>query len=122
MTKSNKNSKVRQKLTAAIALLENENPGQPIRISALCRVAGVNRSNIYASHADLIAKLKRRESGNFTKEPASRNTVRSTDFELGRLRLQNKALLYLCVELKSTISDMEKRLARNSERKHVRKL
>lgn len=121
MNDPKKNSKVRQKLTAAIALLNDESPGQPICVSALCKMAGVNRSNIYASHSDILADLRSRMPDTRSTVPEWQAGVREPGMDVTRLRLQNKALLYLCVELQSSISDLEKRVPRKQERKFTQK-
>lgn len=121
MSERKKISKIRQKLTAAIALLENESPGQPIRVSALCRIAGVNRSNIYASHSDILADLRERMPDGPSNRPTRRAEITAPETEVVRLGLQNKALLYLCVELRASISDLEKRVQRKTERKSTNK-
>lgn len=117
MNEPKKNSKIRQKLTAAIALLDAESPGHPIRISALCRMAGVNRSNIYASHSDILDVLKERMTSSRSDAPPCLAERTVPNPEVTRLRLQNKALLYLCVELRSSITDLEKRVPRKGARK-----
>lgn len=117
MNEPKKNSKVRQKLTAAIALLDAESPGHPIRISVLCRMAGVNRSNIYASHSDILDELKGRMQSSRSDATTCQTECTAPNREITRLRLQNKALLYLCIELQSSISDLEKRVPRKQERK-----
>lgn len=117
MNETNKKSKIRQKLTAAIALLDAESPGQPIRISALCRMAGVNRSNIYSSHSDILDNLKQRVQNSRSDLTNYQTEHIAPNREVMRLRLQNKALLYLCVELRSSISDLEKRVPVKQERK-----
>jgi hypothetical protein len=95
MNEPKKNSKIRQKLTAAIALLDAESPGHPIRISTLCKMAGVNRSNIYASYSDILDDLKQLMPSSRSVAPTCQTERTVPNREVTRLRLQNKALLYL---------------------------
>lgn len=47
---------VRERVDAALVLLRRDNPRAQITVSELCRVAGVSRANIYASHKDVVER------------------------------------------------------------------
>lgn len=50
---------VRERVNAALILLRRDNPRARITVSELCRVAGVSRANIYASHQDVVESLRK---------------------------------------------------------------
>jgi hypothetical protein len=86
-----------------------------LSISALARAAGVSRSNLYASHSDLIASLRQSpRKMDLVNEQNDRTLqlqqVRDENLQLKR---SNKALLLLNIELRQELS----RLARRSPAK-----
>jgi hypothetical protein len=58
MSENKEKSAVLIRLEAAISLHETEHPGKPISISQLCKQAGVNRANLYASHPQLLDRIR----------------------------------------------------------------
>jgi hypothetical protein len=103
------NKSVMARLNAALLLLKNERPGQPICISELCRQAGVNRSNLYANHAQLLAEIRSYTSREKQQNTVTERNCASESGEIEVLRTQNKALLYLCLELRSRLDDLTSR-------------
>lgn len=116
--KENKSALAR--LSAALLLLKSERPGQPICISELCRKAGVNRSNLYANHAQLLAEIRSYTSREIQKNTITERVCASESGEIEALRAQNKALLYLCLELRSRIDDLTSRSPQTGPRLNSR--
>lgn len=111
MSENKEKSAVLIRLEAAISLHETEHPGKPISISQLCKQAGVNRANLYASHPQLLDRIRGHRSTKIEKMNEGRRSFGSESEEIERLRLQNKALLYLCVELQASMTDLETQIS-----------
>ncbi len=85
-----------------------ERPHDPLSVAEVCRQSGVNRSNLYATHPDLVASILRRPinangetTDSRTQRPPALSNVRSKNFSL-----REKALLYLCLELQAEIESL----------------
>lgn len=100
---------VRDRLMAAIALHKDESPGLPITVSKICRMAGVNRANVYANHSDILLELQRAQIGRPVRRNKNKASNKTFKVELESLRRQNKALIYLCMELQSSVNDLTRR-------------
>jgi hypothetical protein len=110
MSENKEKSAVLIRLEAAISLHETEHPGKPISISQLCKQAGVNRAismqvipSCWTGSGHRSTKIEKMNEG--------RRSFDSESEEIERLRLQNKALLYLCVELQASMTDLEKQIS-----------
>lgn len=91
---------VEQKVRAAAYARASDDPGAKMSVSELARVAGVNRGGLYAHHATLIDELLPhvRDVPRGLKKEAPRENPRKA--QRRNLERENKALLYLCLELK----------------------
>lgn len=108
-----KNSKltVEERIDAALKLHQVVEPGLPISVSKLAKAAKVNRSNLYVSHPNLIASLRLpAKRKNSQHEMSAGEQVEKMRAELEQSRLENKALLYLTVELREEIHRLRVRL------------
>lgn len=96
---------VRERVEAAIRMRRHASPALPVSIAAVCRDAAVNRANLYAHYPDLIQYIRstwptrqtHHEPRGHLKVPAQRQP--SVD----------KALLYLCLELRAEVEALRKR-------------
>lgn len=112
MKKSSKTLNVAERIGAVIALHKSQYPGVPLSINSLAKQAGVSRSNLYTSHADVIASLKCQKSDVSTAKPAKNFTkiVDELEQELKHLKKTNKALLLLNGALRTRIHELDRRL------------
>ena len=103
---------VKQRVRAVIALKQHEASGVPLSISEVCRLAGVNRANLYAHHQDLIEEIRNHAPGKDatrggyqTSDQRDRRVARvPPDFER-----QYRALLYVCLEQQLEIRSLKTR-------------
>ncbi|UJB67370.1 hypothetical protein YS110_06155 [Acidovorax sp. YS12] len=102
---------VRERVDAALVLLRRDNPRAQITVSELCRVAGVSRANIYASHKDVVESLRKEVPASPHVQPASVPTVmKKLREELAAEIRKNRALVYLLTELRA---ELQREYARN---------
>lgn len=102
---------VSEQLDAALLFCEQENPGEYHSISKICRLADVNRSNVYTSHPEFVARLRENKARRHAKQLDSANrSKQSTVGILTACTRQNKALLFLVVELQEEIRRLTQRL------------
>ncbi|MGE8158939.1 hypothetical protein ACQKRQ_02115 [Paraburkholderia sp. NPDC080076] len=91
---------VEQKVRAAAYTRAADDPGVEMSVSELARVADVNRSGLYEHHHDLLDELlphRRALRRGEKKQALHENPQKAQGRNLER---ENKALLYLCLELK----------------------
>ncbi|WP_076592607.1 hypothetical protein [Herminiimonas arsenitoxidans] len=103
----NEELSVAEKISTAIKFLLEDNPRSPLTVSCICRIAKVNRSSVYTHHPELIDKIKKsrqeREIPRKKSDASISHSVRlQKDYEL-----RNKALLYVCLELKAELDNIK---------------
>lgn len=110
------------KISAVIALHNTQSPGVPLSVNSLALQAGVSRANLYASHPDIIASLRRPKAGD-SETRAARRLSRATDLreELEAVKKANKALLMLNDALRNENRRLKQRLADKPSQKSKRK-
>lgn len=67
---------MRQRLESALKVIAANHDDADITISSLCRIAKVNRSNLYSSHRDIVEKLRKLTSSRRQRH-ASANAART---------------------------------------------
>lgn len=95
---------VRSRVESALALWRHENPqNKPPSISAICRLAGVSRANLYVHHPELLASI--RKAGSNDPAPVKKSSPKrrpATDWHQEALNLDRKykalLLVYLALE------------------------
>lgn len=103
---------VSEQLEAALRFCEQENPGAHHSLSKICRLAGVNRSNVYTSHPQFVARLRESQAPRHAMQTGAANrSKKNTTDTLTACERQNKALLYLVVELQEEIARLTQRLS-----------
>ncbi|WP_228896885.1 hypothetical protein [Acidovorax sp. Leaf73] len=112
MKESSKTLNVAERIGAVIALHKSQYPGVPLSINSLAKQAGVSRSNLYTSHAEVVASLKRHKSDASAAKPAKNFTkiIDELERELKLLKKTNKALLLLNGALRTRIGELDRRL------------
>lgn len=103
---------VRERVEAALVLLRRDNPRAQITVSELCRIAGVSRANLYASHPDVIQGLRVEVSvGQRRTMPMPLSVqMRKLRADLAAETRKNRALVYLVTELRA---ELQRERARN---------
>ena len=103
-----------ERVRAAIQLRTHEAPAIPLSVSEICRLAGVNRSNLYANHRDLVLEIQRaRESAPRRESTPKRNVSVGKDAaEVRKLEEVNRALLYVALELQLEVRALRAKLKR----------
>lgn len=104
---------VAEKVGAVLALHRVENPGVPLTVSSLARQAGVSRANLYISHPDVVASLKRSKQTGTCKDEhgISTHKLKKLEAELKALKKTNQALLMMNGALRGRIRELQQRLA-----------
>lgn len=111
MKNINRKAPVSDRVSAALALHNATNPNSMLSISALARLAGVNRGNLYSSHKSVIESFRKHVPPAYSKpKPRRAAAYRERTEELHQLKTANKALLLLTGELRSEISRLRRRL------------
>lgn len=108
---------VRERFEAAVHAYRQENPASQPPVALVCRLAGLNRANIYATHPDLVASLR----ASRLSQPRPREVV-PQDGQRVSSKVKDegkylKALLYLCLELRAEVESL--RALRESDRKRL---
>lgn len=104
----------RQRIEAALKLHHSEFPGVSISITALCRMASVNRAGLYEHHRDLINEIKNNGKPSVRKERTAAVSTSDLKRQLVQEKKRTSALHYLCVELLAKIQRLERKIALNS--------
>lgn len=99
-----------QRVEAALTLLEHEGRRSAISISAICRLAQVNRSNLYERHPKVLSAIRRARSEVQKREPSPEKGTALLKAELRQVKGQYKALLRLALEQQAEIESLRKRL------------
>ena len=103
---------VQQRISAAIQLARFKNPGRPVNVSELCRIAKISRSNLYATYPKIIEDIQNSRSKSQRKTSRS---ITDSQARLQKLKLElearNKVLLFLALELKHQLQLHQSRSA-----------
>lgn len=107
---------VEQSVRAVVLARLSADPTKILSVSEVCREANVNRTSLYVHHRPLIDELfpcrhsTRREPSKNLKTPKRDDTLR-------KLKHENKALLYICLELQLEVRSLRARLQQDSSKK-----
>jgi hypothetical protein len=93
-------STVPEKVQAVLTHLKAE--GEKPNVALVCRLAGVNRANLYANHPGLIKEIIKDKPDPHAKRaaPVAR---KNSEKEFARLADEVKILGYACLELKAAL-------------------
>lgn len=78
-----------------------------ISLSKICKLAKVSRASIYENHPDFVSRVKSLRQSHKSRPPKIAPMLQDVLAENERLKMQNRALLYLCVELKAKLVGLE---------------
>lgn len=111
---------VRERVEAAFAFLASDSGGGRLSVSAVCRLAGVSRANLYSSHPDVVDRIaRRRPSGHSSKAVASKDGAEAL-YEMKRClaecETKYRALLGVCIEQQAEINFLQRKLNECSNR------
>src|SRR5476649_2532674 len=106
---------VEDSVRAVVHAKLHEDPARKLSISEICREAHVSRATLYANHRALVDELfplanrirERTEASAASREEAAKKL----------LKLENQALLYLCIELQLEVRSLRARLQQYPKRK-----
>lgn len=104
---------VEDKVKAALALATFEGNLARISISNICKQAGINRANLYASHPNLVAHIQSLKIKSPSKKTAIAD-INSLRIKIKNLEKRNNALLLLLVDMANRLRMAQNRLTRNS--------
>ncbi|WP_321907817.1 TetR/AcrR family transcriptional regulator [Burkholderia cepacia] len=111
---------VRERVEAALAFLASEDNGGRLSVSAVCRLAGVSRANLYSSHPDIVDRIvRRRLSQQSSKAVASKDGAEALNEMkrcLAEWETKYRSLLVVCVEQQAEISFLRRKLNECSDR------
>lgn len=97
---------VRERVEAAIRLRRHAAPASPVSVSAICKDAAVSRANLYAHYPDLVAAIR-----STWPERGDSPVPRSDAGPAPSPQPADRALLYLCLELRAEVEALRKRAA-----------
>ncbi|WP_143060017.1 hypothetical protein [Burkholderia contaminans] len=78
-----------------------------ISLSQVCKLAKVSRASIYENHPDFVGRVRSLRQPQKSRPPKLAPILQDVLTENELLKRQNRALLYLCVELKSKLASLE---------------
>lgn len=78
-----------------------------ISLSQVCKLAKVSRASLYENHPDFVSRVRSLRQPQKSRPPKLAPNLQSVLAENEMLKRQNRALLYLCVELKSRLVGLE---------------
>lgn len=78
-----------------------------ISLSLICKLAKVSRASIYENHPDFVDRVKSLRQPRKSRPQKLDPDLQKVMAENESLKQQNKDLLYLCVELKSRLMNLE---------------
>jgi len=99
---------VEDSVRAVVHAKRHADPLGKLSISEVCREANVSRATLYAHHRSLIDELFPHTKKDRTTAESSAPSKRA-DSER-ELKLENRALLYLCLELRLEVRSLRARL------------
>lgn len=99
-----------QRVEAALTLLKQEGRVACISVSAICKMANVNRSNLYQTHPEVVAAIKKARPRPVSRTTSPRRSDADLSAELKRVKAQYKALLRLALEQQAEIESLRKRM------------
>lgn len=101
-----------EKAEAALSLLLQE--GVEPSLLEICRIAGINRSNIYEHHPAFVQRIRMMQTNRPAQARVTKNKSLANNAEIhrriSRLTEENKSLLYLCLRLKTEVEDLREQL------------
>lgn len=89
---------VEDKVRQAVILWREEHPDTEINVSRICDMAGVNRSNLYRTHAKLLNELGLLRRARRSRNPSRSRTEIALREELKRLETESNLLRFLWLE------------------------
>lgn len=99
---------VKDRIDAVLQLQQREAPFDPLSVAEVCRRAGVNRANLYVTHPELVAQILRRPvNARGRSKPRDLPQERVRCYAQDEMRVQVKALLYICLELRAQVEKLE---------------
>lgn len=108
--KRNEGVSVRERVLAAVKVLEASGDLGSMTISAACRAAQVSRANLYISHKDLLAEMSARFKARRSRSSSVREERSIVDGEqelkerLAQSDERYKKLLLVCAEQQAEIN------------------
>ncbi len=87
----------------ALAIWAAENPGKPANVSRICEMAGVNRSNVYRTHRELLDDPRIERCASKSSAKRSGRGEAELKEKIKQLQLQIDLLQYLWLEAAEAI-------------------
>lgn len=111
LTKKNQSSdlSVRARFEAALNYYIGEGNAGNITISGLCRIAGINRANLYANYPDLVSSAKSFKPQTRGKEGEGA-VLHKNGYDVNKLTNLNRRLLFICLELNLELASVREEL------------
>ena len=115
-------STVSERVRIAVDYLRREFPNAPLTVARVCKVARVNRGNLYVCHPQLVQEILGRGivEGRSPLRFEAQRTDQARRDDMERLARENKALLLVVLEQNLKIRDLTRELA-NEKRKRDRR-
>lgn len=102
--------KTSEKVQAALQLVKSEGVGGGMSVSGFCKLAKINRSNLYEHHPDLLKLIKSVCKKPAAKQVSKNKSAASNSCELNELRVKYKALLRVALEQQAEILWLRKQV------------
>lgn len=103
---------IQLRVANTLTFLLNEQPGQYISVSKVCRIAEVSRANLYSSHRSLVEQIHSVNKGRKAQQPTTVERAREkiSVEDVKTLQKRVKTLAFLCVELQLKNDELLSRL------------
>jgi len=107
---------VEDRINAAIKYSADKGALKPPSVSRISKLAKVSRSNLYENHRDLVSRLIQAQRAWNDHHPRSSEASPQKDLAatISQLTAQNRALLYVCLELQFEMATMRANGGRNT--------
>lgn len=108
-----------ERVEAVLTLIKNENGGRGLTISKVCKLANVNRANLYERHPELLAEIRKACHSSPKKVSTDKNTFQVKKDELTELTTKYKALLKMALEQQAEIEWLRKLIPAQRKQRNI---
>ena len=99
------------KVDSIISHLQQESPNSSISVSKVCRLAKINRANLYQTYPDLVRKILATNQDTSHKKRTKKRNERDKDAEIANLKMQVNAHIYAALELQLALEIANRKIA-----------
>lgn len=105
-----------ERIEAVLQLIKSGNIDGVMTVSRFCKLAKINRSNLYERHTELLDLIRSKCPKPAEGRASKANSIGSNVGELNELNLKYKALLRVALEQQAEILWLRKQIAVNVDK------